>query len=160
MHCKLITGMKSLSLPFLIIFILSLNKSHVRAAPFDFDDGRVDEYQGEVVKRAGGWHNLQGGWGKRNNEISTDYGDKTSADYADVVRNYDYDASKVESNGKHWNYGYDKNVTFKRARPNNNWNNLQNAGWGKREPGQWNNLRGLWGKRSSWGKLQGGWGRK
>lgn len=28
------------------------------------------------------------------------------------------------------------------------WNNLQRAGWGKRE-GNWSNLKGLWGKRSS-----------
>lgn len=159
MHCNWINGMKTLSLPILIIFILSIKENHVKAAAFNVDDGQLDEFQQEAVKRAGGWHNLQGGWGKRNNEISTDYEEKPSADYVDLVRNYDYDTSKVESNGDHWNYDYGKNAVFKRSRPNN-WNNLQNAGWGKREPGQWNNLRGLWGKRSSWGKLQGGWGRK
>lgn len=33
--------------------------------------------------------------------------------------------------------------------------------WGKREPG-WNNLKGMWGKRSSkdWAKLHGGWGKR
>lgn len=30
--------------------------------------------------------------------------------------------------------------------------------WGKREPG-WNNLKGLWGKRATWNKLQNGWGK-
>lgn len=33
------------------------------------------------------------------------------------------------------------------------------GGWGKREPG-WNNLKGLWGKRSSWNKLNAGWGKR
>lgn len=158
MHCNWINGMKTLSLAILIIFILSFKQNQVKAAVFDVDDGHFEDLH-EAVKRAGGWQNLQGGWGKRNNEIAVDYRDKTSADYVDLGRNYDDDTSKVDNiNGEHWNYDYGKSLEEKRSRPAN-WNNLNNAGWGKREPGQWNNLRGLWGKRSSWGKLHGGWGR-
>ncbi|KAG5671463.1 hypothetical protein PVAND_001658 [Polypedilum vanderplanki] len=51
-----------------------------------------------------------------------------------------------------------KSLTSKRA-----WKilfNDRNRGYGKREQqqGNWNNLRGLWGKRSSWSRLQGTWG--
>lgn len=160
MHCNWINGMKTLSLPILIILILSFKQNQVRAAAFDVDDGLLSEDYQEQVKRTGRWNNLQGSWGKRSNQISpVDYGDKTSADYADLERNYDYDTSKTNGDGELWNYGNGKSFVYKRSRPGN-WGNLKNAGWGKREGANWNNLRGLWGKRSSWGKLQGGWGRK
>lgn len=35
---------------------------------------------------------------------------------------------------------------------------ISTENWGKREPG-WNNLKGLWGKRATWNKLQNGWGK-
>lgn len=170
MHCSWLNGIKILSM---LIILLSLSSNHVKAAPVDVDDygvfqGDLDEMN-EAVKRASGWQNLQGGWGKRNvrNNKITDYVDQGSvaADFASPVRNYEYDTSKVDANDdanvpvRPWEFNNADNLASKRSR-GGNWNNLKNTGWGKREPGNWNNLRGLWGKRSSWGRLNGSWGRK
>jgi hypothetical protein len=169
MHCNWINGIKILA--FVLIFLLSLKQHQVRAAAIDVDEnGRLRDFEaiGEALKRAGGWQNLQGGWGKRNNQIM-EYDDQTSAEYNDPARKLYYDTSKVnnlmENNvddyreGSPLNYDNDKNMAWKRSRPGNRVN-LRESGWGKREGGNWNNLRGLWGKRSTWNKLQGSWGRK
>lgn len=38
--------------------------------------------------------------------------------------------------------------------------NNNNNNEGKREPGGWNNLKGLWGKRGNWNKLSSSWGKR
>jgi hypothetical protein len=113
-----------------------------------------------MAKRA--WKELQGSWGKRN---------------------YDEDIQKLLQNEEYLDEPQFRTVNVisedseipspaveKRA-----WQSMNNA-WGKRasrqfrgvgswkrEPGNWGNLRGLWGKRSTnpqWSKLSSAWGRK
>ncbi|XP_075160640.1 myoinhibiting peptide precursor [Haematobia irritans] len=59
------------------------------------------------------------------------------------------------------------NVAWGKRRNGPTWNkfrdifSFQSGSWGKREP-NWNNLKGMWGKRASkdWQKLHGGWGKR
>ena len=156
MHSNWINKMRSgkfLLIPIFLISILSLEANQVEAA--SFDDGRYEV----AVKRAGsGWHNLQGVWGKRSDETALDYDDAKSNDYFELDPIRDYDTSKMKSDDDFWNYGDDKINMSKRSRPGN-WGISRKPGWRKRQPGNWNNLRGLWGKRSSGKTLQSDWRR-
>ncbi|XP_005178792.1 allatostatins MIP isoform X1 [Musca domestica] len=57
------------------------------------------------------------------------------------------------------------NVAWGKRRNGPTWNKFrdmfssQAGAWGKREP-NWNNLKGMWGKRATWQKLHGGWGKR
>lgn len=172
MHCN----WTNLSL--LIILLSLIELQYIKAAIDVYDGGNnnieedfedIDEAVAKRTSVGGGWHNLQGGWGrKRNNEI-TEYADQTSS----LGENYQHDSSKANANDDNmnenqssWNYNKfplnsSNNLAWKRSRILNR-NNIKDAGWGKREPGNWNNLRGLWGKRSSssWTRLINGWGRR
>lgn len=166
--------MKAFSL-ILVIFLLSIKQQIAGEQILNNNDDNGESQPqtlntNDAAKRT--WNALQSGWGKRNNLVM-DYGQLQKAipsdDYADLVRTYDYDGSKLHSLN---DIDADGEAVDKRAwkpynsaqgagkRQTSNWNSLRSAGWGKREPGNWNNLRGLWGKRSSWGRLQGTWGKK
>jgi hypothetical protein len=127
------------------------------------------------------WRTLQNGWSKRASNALTEYERQKLIPvdaYTNGIQKYDYDNIKQQqqqltndNNNRVDDDADDDKSMEKRAwkmfnfndgkRFVNSWNNLQNAGWRKREPGNWNNLRGLWGKRSSskWNRLQGSWGK-
>ena len=122
--------------------------------------------EGTLAKRA--WNQLQGSWGKRNANGPRFY---PYDDYLDNLKNLDYEVSKVRDyNLISDSDGFDESQAInKRAWKSMNgawgkrdWNKLRGTG-SKREPGNWNNLRGLWGKRSndprSWNKLSSAWGK-
>jgi hypothetical protein len=80
--------------------------------------------------------------------------------YADSLRQKpspNFVHNSIDNEYTNAEYDDSKQLAAKRA-----WKlfNDRNRGWGKREQqqGNWNNLRGLWGKRSSWSRLQGTWG--
>jgi hypothetical protein len=100
-----------------------------------------------IAKRA--WQQLQGSWGKRNidEEPKQDSLEDLQrrvmlllanrVDEGEFVPDY-YDAPAEkrawQSIGNAWG--------------KRNWSQMRGTGWGKREAGNWNNMRGLWGKRS------------
>lgn len=104
-----------------------------------------------VAKRA--WQQLQGGWGKRSsdddesieelqrrimkiyseqllsNKIDDAEGDFTPEDYDGLIEKRAW-----KSMGNSWG--------------KRDWSQLRGSGWGKRDQQNWNNMRGLWGKRA------------
>ena len=184
MHCNWINGTKAFSL-ILVIFLLSIKHQIAAQELSSSEEQQLQQQEQNLNEAKRAWNNLHNAWGKRNNGImdydqlqkmiqvyNTNTYNNNNADYADAVRNYDYDtnsklnsiaendddltATTVDKRG--WNLFSSGQGAGKRGP--GSWNNLRNTGWGKREPGNWQNLRGLWGKRSSWGRLQGSWGRK
>lgn len=120
-----------------------------------------------ISKRA--WNQLQGSWGKRSyDEEPTDEELEElqrllMRSYSDQFNNRGEDNEYLPSEASD-----DANTMDKRAwnQMNNawgkrDWNQLRGSGWGKREAANWNNMRGLWGKRAEkWNKLSSAWGRK
>lgn len=119
-----------------------------------------------VAKRA--WQQLQSGWGKRSfdddpkesldelqRQIMKLYSNQLLANQENQVddsdyNHDDYDGPVDKRAWKQMNSAWGKR----------DWNQLRSNGWGKRETGNWNNMRGLWGKRSpGWNKLQSAWGK-
>lgn len=182
-------SMKAFAL-MLIIILLNI-KHQIAAEELSYGDNSIDddnqfqiqepnEQAFDAAKQT--WKTLQNGWSKRASNALTEYKQQKLIPvdaYADVMRNYDDDNMKQQQQltnnvNNRVNNDDDENKassmekrTWKMFNFNdgnrmvNSWNNLQNAGWRKREPGNWNNLRGLWGKRSSskWNRLQGSWGK-
>lgn len=122
----------------------------------------AQEEQHSVAKRA--WKQLQSGWGKRNNDddqketleelqrrILKLYSDQLLSnqvddDYSPEEYDAPIDKRAWKSMGTAWG--------------KRDWSQLRSNGWGKRETGNWNNMRGLWGKRSpGWNKLSSAWGK-
>lgn len=157
---------------YVLFFIFLIN---TKCGALDEESRREEEtYQipepdeGEMAKRA--WNQLQGTWGKRMFNSEEIHKPRQSGDYLDALRNVDYEASR----GHDYNSIPDSDE-FVESRPiekrawismnsawgKRNWSKFR--GTGKREPGNWNNLRGLWGKRSGdsrdWNKLSQAWGK-
>jgi hypothetical protein len=117
-----------------------------------------------IAKRA--WQQLQGSWGKRNidDEPKQDSLEDLQrrvmlllanrVDEGEYVPDYDETPEKRAwqsmGNGereKPLKKCFSSLIFFK-AWGKRNWSQMRGAGWGKREAGNWNNMRGLWGKRT------------
>ena len=122
------------------------------------------EEQHTVAKRA--WKQLQSsGWGKRN------YDDEPKESLDQLQRNllklYSEQllANQADDNdyaSEEYDTPIDKRAwkSMGTAWGKRDWSQLRANGWGKRESGNWNNMRGLWGKRSpGWNKLSSAWGK-
>uniref|UniRef100_A0A1L8DQD7 Putative cpij000669 b-type allatostatin prohormone n=1 Tax=Nyssomyia neivai TaxID=330878 RepID=A0A1L8DQD7_9DIPT len=101
----------------------------------------------EDMKRS--WTNLQASWGKRWPDELDEFDDGRLEGLADVGQKRTWKAI---------NGAWGKRVAG--ASPGSDWHKFRSS-WGKREPG-WNNLKGLWGKRSTnnWNKLSSSWGKR
>lgn len=123
----------------------------------------AQEEQHMVAKRA--WKQLQGGWGKRN------YDDDPKESLDELQRKIIklYTEQLLLNQAEDNDYATEENDTPIDKRAWNSmgtawgkrdWSQLRGNGWGKRETGNWNNMRGLWGKRSpGWNKLSSAWGK-
>lgn len=116
-----------------------------------------------VAKRA--WQQLQSGWGKRTadddsrEESLEELQRKVMRLYAEQLL-----SNKVEDDYATEDYDgpIDKRAwkSMSNAWGKRDWSQMRGNGWGKREAGNWNNMRGLWGKRSpGWNKLSSAWGK-
>ena len=100
-----------------------------------------------ISKRA--WQQLQGGWGKRSIEDETkqdsleDLQRKVMQLLANRVDEGEYVPDYYDAPAEKRAWQSMGNAWGKR-----NWSQMRGSGWGKREAGNWNNMRGLWGKRS------------
>lgn len=167
---------------FVLFFVLLLNAKHFAFADDELGEDRSEDaeslqiqepYEDIAAKRA--WNQLQGTWGKRDfDDLKDSMQHYQSDDYLDNSRNFDYEPQRLQ-NPKPISDAddYDTQVMKKRAwkaingawGKREDWGKMRNAG--KREPGNWNNLRGLWGKRSgppergarSWNRLSSAWGK-
>ncbi|XP_005178793.1 allatostatins MIP isoform X2 [Musca domestica] len=144
-------------------------------------DGGYDE------KRSN-WRSLQGTWGKRASPSDNDMNDNENllpvliagmeprsklqlayltnaatlehlANTPELIGNsgeaYDMDEN-ILNEKRAWK---SMNVAWGKRRNGPTWNKFRAGAWGKREP-NWNNLKGMWGKRATWQKLHGGWGKR
>lgn len=112
-----------------------------------------------IAKRA--WNSMNQAWGKRSwNQLHSGWGKRSSDEPTDdeledlqrqaLLRLYADQLSRIE-NSEYVPEVDDDGAVEKRA-----WNQQL-----KRGPDNWNNMRGLWGKRAEkWGKLSSAWGRK
>jgi hypothetical protein len=101
-----------------------------------------------VAKRA--WSQLQGSWGKRNNiddEPKQDSLEELQRKVMQLLANRVEDAEYVPD---YYDAPVDKRAwkSMSNAWGKRDWSQMRGSGWGKREAGNWNNMRGLWGKRS------------
>lgn len=118
-----------------------------------------------VAKRA--WQQLQGSWGKRSNDedpreesleelqrrVMKLYAEQLLSNRADASDDYANDEYDAPVDKRAWKQM--SNAWGKR-----DWSQLRGSGWGKREAGNWNNMKGLWGKRNpGWNKLSSAWGK-
>jgi hypothetical protein len=166
MHFYWINGMRAFSL--ILIIVLSSIKHHTAAEMkfYSGDYGRSNNQQTYEINEPNKMlKNLQENWRMGNvmednaqNMIPSYYGNSDSnAQKHSSFNNYKSNGELTTVDKRLWKIFNEQGT---RKRQGQSWNNLRNGGsWGKRE-GNWNNLRGLWGKRSSWDKLQGSWGRK
>lgn len=141
----------------IIAFICSLNARHFTSAEIiaddsgqNLDDKLLEPSTGDVeIASKRSWQQLHGSWGKR-----------TVPDDEQPLLQKPQIADDVNANNLDYLLGLapriSQNLNDKRTWKSNNswrkrdWAQLRNNGWGKkREPNNWNNLRGLWGKRSS-----------
>jgi hypothetical protein len=125
------------------------NGNEDKEVPIPSQNAPIASQTGEhtIAKRA--WQQLQGSWGKRN--IDDEPKRESLEDLQRLVMQllggqveegenvpdyYDAPAEKRawQSMGTAWG--------------KRNWSQMRGSGWGKREAGNWNNMRGLWGKRS------------
>lgn len=116
-----------------------------------------------MAKRA--WNQLQSGWGKRNFEDDP----KESLDELQrkIMKLYSEQLMSNQADNEDYSPGdYDGPIdkrSWKQmgtAWGKRDWSQMRGNGWGKREAGNWNNMRGLWGKRSTdWNKLSSAWGK-
>jgi hypothetical protein len=98
---------------------------------------------------------------KRSEDQQLTYDNENYVDPYRQKPSPNYNRNSIENDYTSSDYDENKSLAAKRA-----WKFLykdRSRGYGKREQqqGNWNNLRGLWGKRSapsSWGRLQGSWG--
>jgi hypothetical protein len=100
-----------------------------------------------VAKRA--WQQLQGSWGKRSSDDETrqDSLEELQRKVMQLLANRVEDAEFVPD---YYDTPIEKRA-WKSMGPawgKRDWNQMRGSGWGKREAGNWNNMRGLWGKRS------------
>lgn len=177
MHSNWFNALKTIY----VLFFIFLINTKCKALDGDASHNEVDEsfqvlvpeYE-TLAKRA--WNQLQGSWGKRtisgaSNEVKTDLND----DYLDMLKSADYDVSRPRdynlisaSSENDDQQAFEKRAwkAMNGAWGKRNWAKFRSTG--KREPGNWNNLRGLWGKRSSsgsqreprsWNKLSSAWGK-
>lgn len=119
--------------------------------------------QHTVSKRA--WKQLQSGWGKR----SFDDDPKESLDELQrkIIKLYSEQllANQADDNdyaSEEYDTPIEKRAwkSMSTAWGKRDWSQLRGNGWGKRDTGNWNNMRGLWGKRSpGWNKLSSAWGK-
>lgn len=151
----------------IIALICLLNARHFASAEIladddgkNFDD-KFQEPSNDDIEIASkrSWQQLHGSWGKR-----------MVTDREQPLEQKPQIADDVNANNLDYLYGVgpriSQNLNDKRTwkTMNNSWRKrdwaqLRNNGWGKkREPNNWNNLRGLWGKRSSpqltWNKAE------
>lgn len=175
MHGNWFNALKNFSL---LVFVLLINARHfayaddvlVEVSDADVEGLQIQEPdEGRMAKRA--WNQLQGSWGKRSlDEVKDALQHYPSDDYLESLRNFDYEPTRLQNlNLIPDTDDYEgSQVMQKRAWKTMNtawgkrdWSKMRNTG--KREPGNWNNLRGLWGKRSgevrSWNKLSSAWGK-
>jgi hypothetical protein len=100
-----------------------------------------------LAKRA--WQQLQGGWGKRNSEDESkqDSLEELQRKVLQLLANRVEDAEYVPD---YYDAPVEKRSwqSMGNAWGKRNWSQMRGSGWGKREAGNWNNMRGLWGKRS------------
>lgn len=121
------------------------------------------EEEHTVAKRA--WNQLQSGWGKRSfddgqresfeelkRKLLKLYSEQLLSNQADE-NEYGSEESSAPMDKRAWK-------SMGTAWGKRDWSQLRGNGWGKRETGNWNNMRGLWGKRSpGWNKLSSAWGK-
>jgi hypothetical protein len=119
-----------------------------------------------VAKRA--WQQLQGSWGKRS--ASGDAREESLEElqrrimrlYAEQLMANNVDASDDYATDDYADAPVDKRAwkQMSNAWGKRDWSQMRGSGWGKREAGNWNNMRGLWGKRNpGWNKLSSAWGK-
>lgn len=100
-----------------------------------------------VAKRA--WQQLQGGWGKRSNddEAKQDSLEELQQKVMLLLANRVEDTEYVPD---YYDTPIEKRAwkSMGTAWGKRDWSQMRGSGWGKREAGNWNNMRGLWGKRS------------
>lgn len=176
-------GLKMATVMFMLLMVASAAEKVAESAtdgketPSASQDARSGP-EHTVAKRA--WQQLQGGWGKRNADddesleelqrrIMKLYSDQLLSNRVDenefTPEDYDTPADKRawKSMGNAWG--------------KRDWSQLRGNGWGKRESQNWNNMRGLWGKRTpgepdeifrnlfifmhstGWNKLSSAWGK-
>lgn len=145
-------GVKMASVMFMLLMVASAAEKAANAAnEKETPNASQNIHEHTVAKRA--WQQLQGGWGKRS---SND--DDTSVEelqrrimqrlYADQLM-----SNKVDEN-EYAPEDYDTPVDKRAWKSMGNawgkrdWSQLRGNGWGKRESPNWNNMRGLWGKRT------------
>jgi hypothetical protein len=173
-HYNWLCGMKALSL-----IIVLFNMKNCAVSSEEHINDNANQFLQETNEDKRTWRSQPSVYNKKNNFGMIDYDELQkyaplirNTEYADLMQNIDYDSSKLDAFNQIFTEDVDNSEAEKRSwkpsyawkrgprDPNTNWANAQNAAWGKRQPGNWNNLRGLWGKRSTWGRLQGSWGRK
>lgn len=156
MYEYLSNELKMISILFLLLMVASaekaVNDNDVKEASNLSPNVKADLQNEHIVaKRA--WQQLQGGWGKRNfdddpkNESIEEIQRKLMKIYSDQLL-----SNKVNDNEIPDDYDtlIDKRAwnQMGTAWGKRDWSQLRSNGWGKRESANWNNMRGLWGKRS------------
>lgn len=144
-------GLKMASVMFMLLMVASAAEKAASAA-----DGRETPSASDnapehiVAKRA--WQQLQGGWGKRgsndDDESVEELQRRIMRLYADQLM-----SNKVDENEyapEDYDTPADKRAwkSMGNAWGKRDWSQLRGNGWGKRESPNWNNMRGLWGKRT------------
>ncbi|XP_046808129.1 allatostatins MIP isoform X2 [Lucilia cuprina] len=130
----------------------------------DNDDDMVHAWD---KREAQSWGDLMHPWGKR--EANYDSAMMENGEVVPVLAFFanpaaNYENNDVESdNILNEKRGWKKmNVAWGKRRNAGPYMNRGASSWGKREP-NWNNLKGMWGKRAGnkeWRKLAGSWGKR
>lgn len=150
----------------LVISVLMLASAAEKVA--NADDGKElakapTNQHHAIAKRA--WNQLQGSWGKRS--VDEDLKDDSIEELQRKIMKYYSEQleNKVDDNDfepEDYEGPVDKRAwkSMSNAWGKRDWSQLRGNGWGKRESPNWNNMRGLWGKRSpGWNKLSSAWGK-
>lgn len=119
-----------------------------------------------LAKRA--WKQLQSGWGKRNSDDEPLRDESLEELQHRVMQLYSQQLlnNRADENDyapEEYDAPIDKRAwkQMSNAWGKRDWGQLRGSGWGKRDNAKWNNMRGLWGKRTpGWNKLSSAWGRK
>ena len=150
----------------ILIIVLSSIKHHTAAEMkfYSGDYGRSNNQQTYEINDANRmWKNLRENWRKGNENVMDNYhtqnmiplyygkSDSNAPRYPSF-NNYKYNGDLTTVDKRLWKIFNEQGTTGKR----------QSQGMNNKREGNWNNLRGLWGKRSgsSWDKLHTSWGRK
>lgn len=133
-----------------LMFVSAENEASDKETANTSPNGASELQTGEhtVAKRAG-WQQLQGGWGKRNvdDEPKQESLEELQRKVMLLLANRVEDAEFAPD---YYDAPVDKRAwkSMGTAWGKRDWSQMRGNGWGKREAGNWNNMRGLWGKRS------------